>query len=157
MKSLLTWTERRLPRLFRKLSNRQNFHLLKLKCSAFIRNTSFTENWKERLKNWVFVSSVPILVPSGYWATYRRHHLNFKTGLDFCENCYSLVSSEKIVFASVRICVLQLLCDGSEIATILNEFSQSLERKKNLSSLVYAINQNFPSFCPGYMQRMSKQ
>ena len=29
-------------------------------------------------------------------------------------------------------CVLQLLCDGSEIATILNEFSQSLERKKNL-------------------------
>ena len=27
MKSLLTWTERRLPRLFRKLSNRQNFHL----------------------------------------------------------------------------------------------------------------------------------
>ena len=29
-------------------------------------------------------------------------------------------------------CVLQLLCDGSEIASILNEFSQSLERKKNL-------------------------
>ena len=27
MKSLLTWTERRLLRLFRKLSNRQNFHL----------------------------------------------------------------------------------------------------------------------------------
>ena len=27
MKSLLTWTERRLPRLFRKLSNRQCFHL----------------------------------------------------------------------------------------------------------------------------------
>ena len=27
MKSLLTWTQRRLPRLFRKLSNRQNFHL----------------------------------------------------------------------------------------------------------------------------------
>ena len=42
-------------------------------------------------------------------------------------------------------CVLQLLCDGSEIATILNEFSQSLEREKNLSSLVYVINQNFPS------------
>ena len=32
--------------------------------------TSFTENWKGRLKNWVFVSSVRILVPSGYWATY---------------------------------------------------------------------------------------
>ena len=27
MKSILTWTERHLPRLFRKLSNRQNFHL----------------------------------------------------------------------------------------------------------------------------------
>ena len=27
MKSLLTWTERRLSRLFRKLSSRQNFHL----------------------------------------------------------------------------------------------------------------------------------
>ena len=27
MKSLLTWKERRLPRLFRKLSNHQNFHL----------------------------------------------------------------------------------------------------------------------------------
>ena len=44
--------------------------ILKLKCSAFIRNTSFTENWKGRLKNSVFVSSVRILVPSGYWATY---------------------------------------------------------------------------------------
>ena len=44
--------------------------MLKLKCSAFIRNTSFTENWKGRLKNWVFVLSVRILVPSGYWATY---------------------------------------------------------------------------------------
>ena len=39
--------------------------MLKLKCSAFIRNTSFTENWKGRLKNWVFVLSVRILVPSG--------------------------------------------------------------------------------------------
>ena len=42
-------------------------------------------------------------------------------------------------------CVLQLLCDGSKIATILNEFSQKLERKKNLSSLVYVLEQNFPS------------
>ena len=47
----------------------KNF-ILKLKCSAFIRITSFTENWKGRLKNWVFVSSVRILVLSGYWATY---------------------------------------------------------------------------------------
>ena len=44
--------------------------ILKLKCSAFIRNTSFTDSWKGRLKNWVFVLSVRILVPSGYWATY---------------------------------------------------------------------------------------
>ena len=45
----------------------------KLKCSAFIRNTSFTEELKtgkRRLKNWVFVSSVRVRVPSGYWATY---------------------------------------------------------------------------------------
>ena len=42
-------------------------------------------------------------------------------------------------------CVLQLLCDGSKTATILNEFSQKLERKKNLSSLVYVLKQNFPS------------
>ena len=47
----------------------KNF-ILKLKCSAFIRNTSFTDNWKGRLKNWVFVVSVRILVPLGYWATY---------------------------------------------------------------------------------------
>ena len=70
MKNLLTWTERRLLRLFRKLSNDAKTFILKLKCSAFIRNTSFTKNWKGRLKNWVFVSSVRILVPSGYWATY---------------------------------------------------------------------------------------
>ena len=44
--------------------------VLKLKCSAFIRNTSFTESWKGRLKNWVFVLSVRILVPSGYRVTY---------------------------------------------------------------------------------------
>lgn len=54
--------------------------ILKLKCSAFIRNTSFTENWKRRLKNWVFVSSVRILVPSGYWATYCiQYHAPFAT------------------------------------------------------------------------------
>ena len=44
--------------------------ILKLKCSAFIRNTSFTDNWKGRFKNWVLVLSVRIMVPSGYWATY---------------------------------------------------------------------------------------
>ena len=36
-------------------------------------------------------------------------------------------------------CVVQLRCDICEIATILNEFNQSLERKKNLSSLVYVL------------------
>ena len=46
--------------------------ILKLKCSAFIRNTSFTENWKGRLKNWVLVWSVRILVPTEYWATYCK-------------------------------------------------------------------------------------
>ena len=30
-------------------------------------------------------------------------------------------------------------CDGSEIATKLNEFNQSLERKKNFPSLVYGL------------------
>ena len=36
-------------------------------------------------------------------------------------------------------CVVQLRCDICEIATILNEFNQSLERKKHLSSLVYVL------------------
>ena len=47
--------------------------ILKLKCSAFIPNISFTKNWKGRYKNGVFVFSVRILVPSGYWATYCNH------------------------------------------------------------------------------------
>ena len=33
-------------------------------------------------------------------------------------------------------------CDGSEIATKLNEFNQSLERKKNFPSLVYGLKKN---------------
>ena len=36
-------------------------------------------------------------------------------------------------------CVVQLRCNIFEIATILNEFNQSLERKKNLSSLIYVL------------------
>ena len=36
-------------------------------------------------------------------------------------------------------CVVQLRCDICEIATILNEFNQNLERKKNLSSLIYVL------------------
>ena len=36
-------------------------------------------------------------------------------------------------------CVVQLRCDICEIAAILNEFNQSLERKKNLSSLIYVL------------------
>ena len=39
---------------------------------------------------------------------------------------------KNFIFASVRKCVFQLRCDGSEITTILNEFSQSLEGKKKL-------------------------
>ena len=58
MKSLLTWTERRLPRLFRKLSNRQNFHL---KAEMFSFHSKYFV-YRGRLKNWVFVSSVRILV-----------------------------------------------------------------------------------------------
>ena len=37
MKNLLTWTERRLLRLFRKLSNRQNVHLLKAEMFEILR------------------------------------------------------------------------------------------------------------------------
>ena len=60
--------------------------------------------------------------------------LTSKAKWDFCVNSYSLVSRRIIIFASVRRCerVSQLRWDGSEIATILNEFNQSLERKKNL-------------------------
>ena len=36
-------------------------------------------------------------------------------------------------------CVVQLRCNIFEIATILNAFNQSLERKKNLSSLIYVL------------------
>ena len=61
MKSLFTWTERCLLQPFSKLLIRQNLQFLKLKCSAFIQNTSFTGNWKGRLKKWVFVLSVRIL------------------------------------------------------------------------------------------------
>ena len=37
---------------------------------------------------------------------------------------------KNFIFASVRKCVLQLRYNGSEITTILNEFNQSLEGKK---------------------------
>ena len=43
------------------------------------------------------------------------------------------------MWQTVWMCVVQLRCDICEIATILNEFNQSLERKKNLSSLVYVL------------------
>ena len=43
------------------------------------------------------------------------------------------------MWQTVRMCVVQLRCDICEIATILNEFNQSLERKKNLSSLIYVL------------------
>ena len=49
-----------------------------------------------------------------------------------------------IIFNSMRICVVQLRCHRSEIVTILNEFNQSLERKKSLSWLVYVLKKNFP-------------
>ena len=39
----------------------------------------------------------------------------------------------------MQMCVVQLRCNIFEIATILNEFNQSLERKKNLSSLIYVL------------------
>ena len=57
MKSLLTWTERRLLWVFHEMSS---FH------------SKYFVYWelKRRLKKWVFVLSVRILVPSGYWATY---------------------------------------------------------------------------------------
>ena len=43
------------------------------------------------------------------------------------------------MWQTVQMCVVQLRCDICEIATILNEFNQSLERKKNLSSLIYVL------------------
>ena len=42
-------------------------------------------------------------------------------------------------------CFVQLRCDSSESATILNERNQSLEREKNFSSLVYVLKKNFTS------------
>ena len=52
--------------------------ILKLKCSAFIRNTSFTKNWKGRLKNSVFVSSVRILGNILYNDWYRQVYEIFR-------------------------------------------------------------------------------
>ena len=43
MKSLFTWTERRLLRLFRKLSNRQNFHL---KAEMFSFHSKYFVYWE---------------------------------------------------------------------------------------------------------------
>ena len=43
----------------------------------------------------------------------------------------------------MRKCVVQLRCHGSEITTILNEFNQSLEGKKNLI-VVACEEKNFP-------------
>ena len=69
-------------------------------------------------------------VPSTNWSkflySFYKHHLNFQTKWDFCVTSYSLVSWRINSFASVRKCVVQLRCN----ATILNEFSQSLEGKK---------------------------
>ena len=73
-----------------------------------------------------------------------RHNFNFETKMRFCVKSYSLVSWRNF-FASVRMCFVELLCDGSEIATILNQFNQSLERRINWSSLVYVHKKNFPS------------
>ena len=39
----------------------------------------------------------------------------------------------------VWISVVQLRCNDNEIATNLNKFNQSLERKTNLLSLVYVL------------------
>ena len=47
----------------------------------FIRNTSFTDSWKGRLKNCVFALSVRILVRSGYWATYCTNYGFYAPGL----------------------------------------------------------------------------
>ena len=44
----------------------------------------------------------------------------------------------------MRICFVQLRCHSREIVTILNEFNQSLERKKSLPWLVYVLKKNFP-------------
>ena len=43
------------------------------------------------------------------------------------------------MWQTVQMCVVQLRCNIFEIATILNEFNQNLERKKNLSSLIYVL------------------
>ena len=43
------------------------------------------------------------------------------------------------MWQTVQMCVVQLGCNIFEIATILNEFNQNLERKKNLSSLIYVL------------------
>ena len=71
--------------------------------------------------------------------------LTAKPKWDFCVKSFSLVSWRINSFTSARKCVVWWQCDGSEIATILNEFNQSLEGKGNLISCLLSKN----TFPPG--------
>ena len=69
MKCLFTWTERRLLRLFRKLSTRQNLHL-KAEMFSFHSKYFVYRELKRAPQKLSFCFNVRILVPSGYRATY---------------------------------------------------------------------------------------
>ena len=69
MKCLFTWTERRLLRLFRKLSTRQNLHL-KAEMFSFHSKYFVHRELKRAPQKLSFCFNVRILVPSGYRATY---------------------------------------------------------------------------------------
>ena len=71
MKCLFTWTERRLLRLFRKLSTRQNLHL-KAEMFSFHSKYFVYRELKRVPQKLSFCFNVRILVPSGYRATYSR-------------------------------------------------------------------------------------
>ena len=59
--------------------------------------------------------------------------MNSKPNWDFCVKSYKVWSLEETKPWK------------GLFATILNEFNQSLERKKNLSSLVYVLKKNYAS------------
>ena len=69
---------------------------------------------------------------SKFLCIFYRHHFNFESQNEISVLTAVVWSHEELLFLLLCEIVSQLRWDGSEIATILNEFNQSLERKKKL-------------------------
>ena len=65
---------------------------------------------------------------------FYKHYLNFETKMIFL--CILIVWSHEEIISSVRMCRAVAMLRQQNLATILNDFSQSLKTKKNLLLLV---------------------